>query len=528
VLTSEPVDADGPVNSQVSQSTNPGPAEADDLGGLAEIDHIVVLMMENRSFDHVLGYLSLPDTAPGAPTVDGLTANPAYANTYTGEELPIPDDERTYVSHPLYPPPPLRAPALSQAWQDLPHHASAVERQLAGGMGGFVDAYAQELAENKRTPRAHTLGYPMGYLRAEDVPVYDYLARTFCVCDRWFCSVAGPTMPNRFFAIAGTHKDITDNTEILLHQRGNFESFFRFLRPECTWRWYSSDPAVLRAIDDKYLHDDENDHFAFFDQFTNRAPRSFLGDLFGTDEQEPSLPNVCWIDPNFAVPLRLGGPTESNDDHPPAPVIAGQKLVNKLYEAVRRSDFWERSMLVVIYDEHGGFFDHVEPPDGLGPRVPALVISPQVKAGTCSTPFEHTSITKTILLRFGTNDALDSMPERVRSAEDLRVTLERGAQPPITEGAVPNPGDAAIADSDLLPAYLPAPGLTLPRALELVDRAPTELQQLIAAMAVGLRTGVRDVRFWLRIGQLPARGWAVAHRWLRRVLRRPILEERRT
>ena len=498
-----------------------------ELGRLAQIEHIIVLMMENRSFDHVLGYLSLPDYSPGAPAVNGLNADEPYSNQYTGDEFQIPEGERTFTSAPLFPPPALRSPALSQAWQDLPHHKEAVEVQFAGNMGGFVNAYAKELKENCRTPLRHALGYPMGYLRAEDIPVYDYLARTFCVCDSWFCSVAGPTMPNRFFAIAGTTKDITDNTKILLHERGNFDSFFNHLRPEVTWRWYSSDPGILRAIDDRYLLDDQNDRFAFFDQFTNRAPRSFLGDLFGTDEQEPCLPNVCWIDPNFAVPLRPGGPAESNDDHPPAPVIAGQKLVNKLYEALRQSQFWETSMLVVVYDEHGGFYDHVVPPEGLGPRVPAFVISPHAKAGTCSTAFEHVSIMKTILLRFGQDDAFEKMPERVAAAEDLRVTLETGDQPPIVAGPVPGAGAAAIVDSDLLPTYLAAPGLTLPRALELVDRAPTELQQLIATMAVALRTGVRDVRFWLHLGQLPARGWAVLRRELRRLFRRRLLEERR-
>lgn len=506
-----------------------GRTESDEgLGQLGQIEHIVVLMMENRSFDHVLGYLSLPDYAPGAPAVNGLNPVTPYSNEYTGDEFEIPDDERTYESSPLYPPPPLRSPALSQAWQDLPHHAEAVELQIAGEMGGFVDAYAKELKENDRTPLRHTLGYPMGYLRAEDVPVYDYLARTFCVCDAWHSSVVGPTMPNRFFAIAGTTKGITDNTKILLHERGNFESFFHHLRPEVTWRWYSSDPGILRAIDDRYLLDDQNDRFAFFDQFTNRAPRSFLGDLFGTDEQEACLPNVCWIDPNFAVPLRPGGPAESNDDHPPAPVIAGQKLVNKLYEALRRSDFWKTSMLIVVYDEHGGFYDHVVPPEGLGPRVPALVISPHVKAGTCSTPFEHVSIMKTILLRFGTDDALERMPERVGAAGDLRLTLGMGDQPTIVDGPVPDAGTAAIDESELLPTYLPAPGLTLPRALELVDRAPTELQQLIATMAVALRTGVRDARFWVHhFGQLPARGWAVLRRGLRRFFGLRLLQERR-
>jgi phospholipase C len=496
-----------------------------------QVDHIVVLMMENRSFDHTLGYLSLPRYSAGAPSVNGLHEDQPYSNQYTGNEFSVPDDQRVYRSTPLFPPRPLFAPALSQHWEDPPHERDAVQLQIADKMSGFVNAYAKKLHARHRHPRPPVLGYPMGYLTKTDVPVYDHLARTFCVCDRWFCSVAGPTMPNRFFAAAGTNKGIYDNTEILLHERGNFKSFFRYLRPECTWRWYSSDPAILRAIDDEFLHDDYKDRFAYFDQFTEEQPRCFLSDLFGSDEQEPSLPNVAWIDPNFASTLRPGGGMLSNDDHPPAPVIAGQKLVNKLYEALRRSKYWKSSMLVVVYDEHGGFFDHEEPPDGLGPRVPALVVSPQAEAGVCSAAFEHASIIKTILLRFGTSDAFDQVPQRVADANDLGVTIAIDGELINSGGPVPEPGEAAIVESDLVPTYLPHPGSTLPRAIELIDRAPTELQELIGTMAVSLRTGVRDIRWWVRRGEAIGRIYADVRRrllgWWRGLRGKPLLAERR-
>lgn len=202
-------------------------------------------------------------------------------------------------------------------------------------------------------------------------------------------------------------------------------------------------------------------------------------------------------------------------------MVEGQKLVNRIYEGLRLSKFWGQSMLIVVYDEHGGFYDHVAPPgpdevppDGLGPRVPALVISPHAKAEVCSEPFEHTSIAKTILLRWGTPDALHELPDRVRNANDLSPTLsfDGGA---IDAGGVPNAGGAAITDKDLVATYLPGWGSTVARAIEMIDKARSDLQKEVAQMALRLRTGVRWIRPFLRVGQTPARAWARIRRLIR-------------
>jgi phospholipase C len=308
---------------------------------LQRIEHIVVLQLENRSFDHMLGYLAhegneLPSHGELDAAVDGLAgATNSYRGTVYGAEI-------------------LDEDAFDKQHLDPPHGDTEVRLQIADGeMTGFLDVWATKLHKTNGLPIVRSLrrawaklrhrAYPdpaklkavMGYMPREKLPVFDHLARHFCVCDRWFCSVAGPTMPNRFFSIAGTHDGEMNNLKLLILKKGKFKSFFQELRDQKMWRWYSSDPAVLRAIDGRYRLDidPEYDHFAYFDECTEVQPRTFLSDVLKDEE----LPEVAWIDPNFAIRDQvklvgglLDGPG-SNDDHPPSHVIEAQRLVNKVY-----------------------------------------------------------------------------------------------------------------------------------------------------------------------------------------------------
>ena len=146
---------------------------------------------------------------------------------------------------------------------------------------------------------------------------------------------------------------------------------------------------------------------------------------------EHGLRPVSWIDPNF-IDVRVFDPT-STDDHPPSDVMAGQQLVLELYHALVNSPDWADTLLVITYDEHGGFYDHVPPPavdDGsgfatYGVRVPTLVIGPRVRRFVCHDFFDHTSLMKTILLRFAPNPdaAIKAMGTRVERAQHLGVVL---------------------------------------------------------------------------------------------------------
>jgi phospholipase C len=325
------------------------------------------------------------------------------------------------------------------------------------------------------------------------VPVFDHLARHFCVCDRWFCSVAGPTMPNRFASIAGTHDGEMSNIKLLVFDHGKFHSLFRYLEHQRMWRWYSSDPGILRAIDGCYRFDidPDYDHFAYFDRSTDVQPRTFLSDVLQTGE----LPEVAWIDPNFAIAkmgVPFGGELDgpgSNDDHPPSRVFHAQKLVNQVYEALGRSRYWDTTLLIVFYDEHGGFYDHVAPPDGHGPRIPALLAGGRVKRGVCHDELDHASIIRTILLRFGEADAIARMPPAVAAANDLSVCL-RDDDELVRFVPVADAGPAAITDDDLVPKPMEGGAAKLDRAFDLLDQALTNLQELIVRYhAIPLRTG---------------------------------------
>jgi phospholipase C len=358
---------------------------------LDKIEHIVVVMLENRSFDHMLGYLSLSGKRP---EIDGLRAG--LANEYQG---------RTYPVHHL------DATALGI---DPQHSSTAIDTQVANGdMSGFVASAAATLADDGVED-----GDPscvMGYYDGADVPVYDHLAAQFAVCDRWFASVPGATLPNRLYALSGAAAGSRDDRPSYIPPLYHQASFIRHLDAHrVPWRWYSFDPGTLRLADVRYRlgHHQQFGYFsktglpwkARLDISCNPRIPSFL-----EDAAAGTLPPVSWIDPAFTNFNPLGFPV--NDDHPMADIRDGQDLVLAIYDALASSPQWDRSLLIIVYDENGGFYDHVPPPRAIddepamfgsyGVRVPAILVSPWIEPGTVShTLFDHTSIIKTILERF--------------------------------------------------------------------------------------------------------------------------------
>jgi len=286
----------------------------------------------------------------------------------------------------------------------------------------------------------------MGYYTGDDLPVYDHLAAEYCVVDKWFSSVPGATWPNRLYSIAGRAAASRDDVSPPIYA---LPSFVRYLdEHHVDWRWYSFDPATLRAIDPQYRLSN-HERFAFLDSRTLSTRERAVGELteegpsFLDDVAAGKLPQVSWIDPRFKD-LRVLGP-DSNDDHPPSDVIAGQDLILTIYHALSSAPTWQKTLLIVVYDEHGGFYDHVAPPAAvdddpqfrhLGVRVPALLISPFVSAGSSSSQlapdihFDHTSIIKTILTRFcKTGGQIPALSARVAAAQHLGPLLDDPAAP---------------------------------------------------------------------------------------------------
>lgn len=358
---------------------------------LKKVDHIVVLMLENRSFDQMLGYLTLEG---GRNDIDGLQAH--FSNPHNGRAYPV---------HPL---------DTTAIADDPDHCAEAVDLQLGdGAMNGFVASFAKTLSDR----RVHhpDLGHVMGYHNGADLPVYDHLATEFAVCDRWFSSVPGATWPNRLYAVCGSAAGSRDELPLNMPPIYHRPSFVRHLDAHGVgWRWYSFETATLRLADG-YYRLGRHDRFAFFSHtilsWKTRLERSIdpKTPSFMEDAARGELPSVAWIDPNFSNFNPIGFPP--NDDHVPADVRDGQELVLAVYHALATSPHWERTLLIVFYDEHGGFFDHVVPPEApdddpgtfgrYGVRVPALIVSPWIEPRSVShTLFDHTSIIKTILMRF--------------------------------------------------------------------------------------------------------------------------------
>jgi phospholipase C len=393
-------------------------------------------MMENRSFDHMLGYLSLPLDlgGRGRSNVDGLTGPGENVNGHEGASYPIHHLTRT---------------AFSGEAEDPDHSGRSVDEQLSDDGKGFVSNFARisKARAAKLGVAAPEPGLVMGYYDADDLPVYDHLASEYCVVDRWFSSVPGATWPNRLYSIAGRAAGSRDDVSPPIYA---LPSFPRYLDDHgVDWRWYSFDPATLRAVDPAYRLSNHH-RFSFLDSRKLSTEERAVGELteegpsFLDDVAAGKLPSVSWIDPRFKD-LRVLGP-DSNDDHPPSDVIAGQDLILTIYHALSAAESWAKTLLVITYDEHGGFYDHVPPPAAvdddhefqrLGVRVPALLVSPLVARESSSTGllgqdfhFDHTSIIKTILMRFcNSDDQIPALTARVGAAQHLGHLLSDPAAP---------------------------------------------------------------------------------------------------
>jgi phospholipase C len=460
------------------------------VANLQKIEHIVVLMLENRSFDHMLGFLSL---TRGRTDVCGLKGG--ESNTHEG---------KTHEIHHL------TQTDFPSEVEDPCHSASCVEEQLANDNGGFVASFAKYAAAfvaNHPDTQPPPVDLVMGYYDETDLPVYDMLAAQFCVCDRWFSSVPGATWPNRLYSIAGQAEmkappaDPRDDRSPPIYA---LPSFVRFLdQAGVDWRWYSFDPGTLRLVDPAYRLAAHH-HFAYVDQRTISAPEELVADVlhekssFLDDVAAGQLPPVAWIDPHFKD-LKTLGP-DSNDDHPPSDVLAGQDLVLSVYHALKSNpDVWQKTLLLITYDEHGGFYDHVPPPKApdehplfrrYGVRVPALVVSPWVEPRSVShTTFDHTSIIKTILLRFCLSDGrIPDMGIRTSQANHLGELLTRAA---------PNPDIASHQPQiDQMSAW---------RAQFIADSYATPLRPRVAPRALNdLQHGFYEASRRLRRAGLPA------------------------
>ncbi|MFM0063610.1 alkaline phosphatase family protein [Paraburkholderia aspalathi] len=352
------------------------------------IKTIIIVMMENRSFDHVLGYLSLD-----GKDVNGLSADPTWLENFTNLY-----GGKTYPIHALSP--------STQLIPDPPHDRTPISTQIKtpcanGGcpeLGGFVASYAT------RNPPLADLSMVMGYYTAGALPVYDFFAKNFTICDSWFAPLPTGTQANRLMAMAG-ESAISDNVSGFLpeqslvydwltahgaswcvYQSGGFFPFFSLMP-----KWL---PEIVTSL--ALPLDGNGGRFRRYSRFKEDWTNS------------SNLPQVIFIEPEYTDgPHRV-----PNDDHSPTGVAPGQAFLADIYQTISASKRWDETLMIVTYDEHGGFFDHVSPLEistdvagyqfqTTGLRVPAFLVSPCVApGGVFSGDLDHTSILQLLADKF--------------------------------------------------------------------------------------------------------------------------------
>ncbi|XVF42777.1 hypothetical protein PTKIN_Ptkin01aG0392000 [Pterospermum kingtungense] len=369
------------------------------------IKTIVILVQENRSFDHMIGWFKSLN-----PEINGVngsefnhisTSDPNSAKVFVKDDSEYVDPDPGHSIQAIY------EQVFGKPWSSddpNPHH------------GPTMNGFAQN-AESTQKGMAEAV---MKGFRPEAVPVYKELAQNFAICDRWFSSVPASTQPNRLFVHSATSHGATSNDTIKLIEGFPQKTIFESLEESgfSFGIYYQYPPSTLfyrNLRKPKYLINN-------FHQF----------DLnFKKHCEEGKLPNYVVIEQRYFNLLSI----PANDDHPSHDVSEGQKFVKEVYEALRASPQWKEMLLVITYDEHGGFYDHVPTPttgvpspddivgpkpyyfkfDRLGVRVPTFFISPWVEPGAVihgasgpypTSEFEHSSIPATVKRIFNLKEFL--------------------------------------------------------------------------------------------------------------------------
>ena len=438
--------------------------------GLASIEHVVVLMLENRSFDHMLGFLytSTGNVSPAGQPYEGLTGNESNPGS-NGAQVPV-----TQIT-------PTTPNAYFMPGADPGEGYKATNDQLWGSDNGPASSGQAATCQGFVTDYAYTLGWEttekwtivpgtvdtdiMGCFTPAALPVLSALARGYAVCDNWFSSVPTETLPNRAFTCAATSQGHMDDKTTTFTAPSIFSSLDA---AGLGWAVYGYDAAPLTKDTFTDITNAAATHFGLFTDFTAAAAAG-------------TLPAFTFLEPSWT--------STGNSQHPNYDVALGEQLIHDVYEALRAGPGWPQTLFVLTYDEHGGCYDHVPPPwgatppdstageygfgfDRFGVRVPTVLISPLIPAGTVyrvpagSTPLDHTSILKTVQQRWN----LSSLTARDAAApgfgDVLTLTAPRtddvlaGVTVPVSGSAGPSAGQLSHLEAireDLAARFSPDP-----------------------------------------------------------------------
>jgi len=431
------------------------------MGNLDKVKSVVVLMMENRSFDNILGYLYYPaNKSPNGDAFDGLTGKESNSGTTvrtakrTDTPNPDPGEEYKHVNMQLFGVDP--APTPPNATND-----------------GFVTDYL-----NVKGKAADI----MSCYDPASIPYLAEICRRYAVCDAWHAPVPSQTWTNRSFAHAATSFGMVNNA------------------PNDPFKWTM--PTVFQKMSGKYpwkVYYDENfialTRLQFAPLLKPGYSKNFVGfEHFLNDANAGQLPNYAFVEPNF-----FHNPLTSkvqSDMHPPSDIVPGDAFIARVFNAVVTSPQWAKNevLLLITYDEHGGCYDHVAPPTNaarpdnkpgefgfdfkrFGVRVPMVVVSPFVKKGSVfhappgATPYDHTSILATLRRLY---PKITSFSKREAAAPDLDAVLTG----PARKGETPLP----IAAPKAAPGFA-AKGMAQQQAL-----AAQPLNDLQQTMVTAMKT----------------------------------------
>jgi phospholipase C len=372
---------------------------------LAAVDHVVVLMLENRSFDQMLGFLytSVGNMSPSGQPYEGLTgteSNPdPNGNPVTVFQI-TPSTPNAYFKPGADPGEGYQA-ANDQLYGSLTGpSATGQPATCQGFVTDFAAAIASDKAKGWPIVAGTTVRDIMGCYAPQTVPVLSALAKGYAVCDHWFASVPTETLPNRAFTCAGTSQGHMDDATHTF----TAPSIFGLLGAHgLGWTIYGYNAQPLTKNNFTDIAGAAPAHFGLFKDFQAAAAAG-------------TLAAFTFLEPDFS--------TTGNSQHPIDDVALGEQLIHDVYETLRSGPGWPKTLLVITYDEHGGCYDHVPPPwgatppdatpgqfgfafDRFGVRVPTVLISPLIAPGTVyrapagGPPLDHTSIIKTVEQRWG-------------------------------------------------------------------------------------------------------------------------------
>ncbi|MEU1820076.1 phosphocholine-specific phospholipase C [Streptomyces roseifaciens] len=431
----------------VRRAVAAGPARR---GSLRDIEHVVLLMQENRSFDHYFGTLK---------GVRGF-ADPDAVKLPDGRDVFHQPDEKNPAGYLL----PFRLDTQKTSAQAIPSTSHAWAVQHEAWNGGKMDRWmpAHRKADGANGP------YVMGYHTREDIPFQFALAETFTLCDNYFCSVLGPTWPNRLYWMTGTIDPaatrggpVIDNTAPSPYRWTTYAE--RLQAAGVSWRVYQEeDNYGCNLLEQFAQFKDAKPGDPLYERGMRRLPAG----TFEDDARNGRLPAVSWIIP-----------TAAQSEHPRYLPAAGADYVAKKIEAIADNpEVWAKTAFILNYDENDGLFDHVPPPVpppgtadefvgklpiGGGFRVPCLIVSPWTVGGwAAGDPFDHTSVLRFLEVWTGVREPNISAWRR-RTFGDLTSAFgftDKAPRPP----RLPADTKEQLDEARWKVAHLPKP--TLPGA----------------------------------------------------------------